>query len=61
MDGVHGDDDPDVLRGELREELVAALQRVPDLAGRELRLTALSGGITNRNFLVESPGGWIAT
>ena len=29
----------DVLHGELRDELVAALQRVPELAGRELTLT----------------------
>lgn len=56
MAAAHEDDDADVLRGELLAELVAALQRVPELAGRELRLTALSGGITNRNFLVESPG-----
>jgi thiamine kinase-like enzyme len=44
-----------VLRGELRDHLVAVMQRVPDLAGRELALTALSGGITNRNFLVTIP------
>jgi thiamine kinase-like enzyme len=44
--------DDDVLRGELRDLLVAAMQRVPELAGQELVLTALSGGITNRNFLV---------
>jgi len=44
---------PEVLRGELRDELVRAMQRVPELAGAELTLTALSGGITNRNFLVE--------
>jgi len=44
------------LRGELRDELVAALQRVPELAGRELAFAALSGGITNRNFLVTVPG-----
>jgi len=30
--------------------------RVPELAGRDLRLTALTGGITNRNFLVTIPG-----
>ena len=30
--------------------------RVPELAGRELTLTALSGGITNRNFLVSAEG-----
>jgi thiamine kinase-like enzyme len=46
----------DVLRGELYDELVAAMQRVPDLAGRELTLRPLSGGITNRNFLVEAAG-----
>jgi thiamine kinase-like enzyme len=45
----------DVLRGELRDELTRAMQRVPDLAGRDIEFTALSGGITNRNFLV-SPG-----
>jgi thiamine kinase-like enzyme len=36
---------------------VAALSRLPELAGRELRLTALSGGITNRNFLIQVTGG----
>jgi thiamine kinase-like enzyme len=46
----------DLLRGELYDELVAAMQRVPDLAGRELTLRQLSGGITNRNFLVEAAG-----
>jgi thiamine kinase-like enzyme len=35
---------------------VATLQRVPEVAGRELTLTALSGGITNRNYLVSAPG-----
>jgi thiamine kinase-like enzyme len=48
--------DDEVLRGELHDHLVAAMQRVPELAGRELRLTALSGGITNRNFLVTVSG-----
>lgn len=48
--------EPDVLRGELRDELVRAMQRVPELAGAELTLTALSGGITNRNFLVAVEG-----
>jgi thiamine kinase-like enzyme len=32
------------------------MQRVPELAGRQLTLTVLSGGITNRNFLVEIAG-----
>ncbi len=45
-----------ILRGELRDELVRAMQRVPDLAGAELTLRPLSGGITNRNFLVELAG-----
>jgi thiamine kinase-like enzyme len=45
-----------VLHGELRDELVRAMQRVPELAGAGLTLTALSGGITNRNFLVEIAG-----
>jgi thiamine kinase-like enzyme len=45
-----------VFRGELRDELVRAMQRVPELAGRDLILRALSGGITNRNFLVEADG-----
>ncbi len=44
--------DDAILRGELRDTLVHALQRVPELAGRELELRVLSGGITNRNFLV---------
>ncbi len=46
----------DVLVGELRDKLVGAMQRVPELAGRELVLAALRGGITNRNFLVTIPG-----
>ncbi|HYM84532.1 MAG TPA: phosphotransferase [Candidatus Dormibacteraeota bacterium] len=45
----------EALRGELRDELVLALARLPELAGRDLVLTPLSGGITNRNFLVQ-PG-----
>jgi thiamine kinase-like enzyme len=44
------------IRGELRDQLVAALQRVPETAGRELTLTPLSGGITNRNFLITASG-----
>jgi thiamine kinase-like enzyme len=43
-----------VLRGELRDDLVRAMASVPELAGRDLTLTPLSGGITNRNFLVTS-------
>jgi thiamine kinase-like enzyme len=48
--------DDEVLRGDLRDQLVGAMQRVSDLADRDLVLTALSGGITNRNFLVTIPG-----
>jgi thiamine kinase-like enzyme len=44
------------LHGELNDQLVRAMQRVPDLAGRDLTLTALSGGITNRNFRVDVAG-----
>ena len=32
------------------------MQRVPELAGHELSLSVLSGGITNRNFLVSAAG-----
>ena len=46
---------PDMTGGHAPSELVAALGRVPDLAGLELTLTPLSGGITNRNFLVSAP------
>src|SRR3989454_6690306 len=42
----------DELRGELRDELTHALRRLPELARGELAFVALSGGITNRNFLV---------
>jgi thiamine kinase-like enzyme len=37
-------------------ELLAAMQHVPELAGRALALTPLSGGITNRNFRVDVEG-----
>ena len=40
------------LRGALRDELTSALRRLPELATGELTFTPLSGGITNRNFLV---------
>ncbi len=48
--------DAQPLRGELHDELVRAMQKVPELAGRGLTLTALSGGITNRNFRVDVSG-----
>src|SRR6478672_10390980 len=43
------------LRGALRDDLTSALRRLPELAAGELVLMPLSGGITNRNFLV-TPG-----
>src|SRR5690348_14577624 len=48
--------DGEPLHGELNDQLVAALHRLPELAGRDLTLTALSGGITNRNFRVDATG-----
>jgi len=48
--------DEAVLRGELYDDLVRALQKVPEIKGRELTLTALTGGITNRNFRVDAAG-----
>ena len=49
-------DTAEILHGELYDELVAAMQRVPELAGRPLTLTTLTGGITNRNYRVDTPG-----
>jgi thiamine kinase-like enzyme len=48
------------VTGAQRDTLVAAMQRVPELAGRELVMTVLSGGITNRNFRVDADGGLAA-
>ncbi|HUG30891.1 MAG TPA: phosphotransferase [Candidatus Limnocylindria bacterium] len=42
----------DELRGDMRDDLVRALRRLPELGMGELSFAALSGGITNRNFLV---------
>ena len=53
---IDGSSPDEELRGELRDDLVRAMGRVPELAGRDLHLTALSGGITNRNFLVTAAG-----
>lgn len=50
------DDAPGTLHGEVRDELVRALRRLPELAGAELTLVALSGGITNRNYRVDVAG-----
>jgi thiamine kinase-like enzyme len=48
--------DEQPLPGALRNDLVGILQRVPELTGRALTLTPISGGITNRNFLVNASG-----
>jgi thiamine kinase-like enzyme len=48
------DDQP--IHGELYDDLVRAMQKVPELAGHRLTLTPLSGGITNRNFRVDASG-----
>jgi thiamine kinase-like enzyme len=48
--------DKAILHGPLYDDLVRAMQRVPEIAGRDLTLTALSGGITNRNFRVDAGG-----
>jgi thiamine kinase-like enzyme len=52
---VTADNIGEEIHGELRDSLVAALQRVPELAGLKLTLQPLSGGITNRNFVVSAP------
>lgn len=36
--------------------LIKALGRIPELAGRRLSLTPLTGGITNRNFRIDLTG-----
>jgi thiamine kinase-like enzyme len=48
--------DEAILHGPLNDDLVRAMQRVPEIAGRDLTLTALTGGITNRNFRVDAAG-----
>ncbi len=50
------DESTEELPGDLRDQLVAALQRVPETADLELTLAPLSGGITNRNYLVTAAG-----
>ncbi len=41
------------LAGRQRGELTRTLRRVPELAAGDLTFTPLSGGITNRNFLID--------
>ena len=45
------------LRGALRDDLTRALRRLPELASGDLRFMPLSGGITNRNYLVTGASG----
>jgi thiamine kinase-like enzyme len=45
------------LRGALRDDLTRALRRLPELATGQLAFTPLSGGITNRKFLVTGATG----
>jgi thiamine kinase-like enzyme len=40
----------------VRDELIAALRSVPEMADGNIALRPLSGGITNRNFLIEIEG-----
>jgi thiamine kinase-like enzyme len=55
---MHSPPIEDELRGALRDDLTSALRRLPELGTGELTFTALSGGITNRNYLVTgAPGG----
>ena len=46
---------PDTER-DRQGDLIRAMQVVPEIAGRRLTLTPLSGGITNRNYLVDVDG-----
>jgi thiamine kinase-like enzyme len=52
----HTPDELGELHGELHDELVGAMQRVPELAGKRLTLVALTGGITNRNYRIDIEG-----
>ena len=46
----------DIVPGDIHAALVQAMGRIPELAGRDLDLSPLSGGITNRNYLVVATG-----
>jgi thiamine kinase-like enzyme len=48
--------DEPIEDGRRYDHLVAALHTIPELAGLDLTFTALSGGITNRNFRVDAAG-----
>jgi thiamine kinase-like enzyme len=46
-------DAPRAMTGAIPAGLVEALGRIPELAGRGMSLTPLTGGITNRNFRID--------
>jgi thiamine kinase-like enzyme len=50
MDGV------EALPDDVRDPLIRALGGLPEFAGRTLRSTVLTGGITNRNFMIAASG-----
>jgi thiamine kinase-like enzyme len=52
-EGRYGSPDGELER---RDDLVRSMQAVPEIAGRRLTLSPLSGGITNRNYLVQVEG-----
>ena len=49
-------DEPPPARGEVADDLIRVLRRVPELADHRLTLTPLSGGITNRNYRIDLAG-----
>src|SRR3954451_21443185 len=49
-------DEPGPARGEVADDLIRVLRRVPELAEHPLTLIPLSGGITNRNYRIDLAG-----
>jgi len=49
-------DEPMAAHGEVVDDLVRVLRRVPELADHPLTLIPLSGGITNRNYRIDLGG-----
>lgn len=54
LEGLEGAEG--AVRGEVVDDLVRVLGRVPELAGQSLSLVPLSGGITNRNYRIDVAG-----
>ncbi len=50
MDGI------EALPDDVRDPLIRVLSGLPEFAGRTLRSTVLTGGITNRNFMIAASG-----